>query len=191
MKIINISLKLVLLISLIVALTSYIPNLEGKGMAYRTPFYLIAISFLPLLSYIKKWKNYPYATDILLILPFLLDTFGNFLGYFDSIVFFDDLLHILNWILIVMSIQTFRLQNRNFNKDDYMFGVGMGTLIIVIWELLEWILSVDGLGLITALHLSYNDTMGDLFGSVLGSFIGSYFGISLSKYLSRKYQRAS
>ncbi len=40
---------------------------------------------------------YPYALDILLVLPFLIDTTGNVLDLYDTIDWWDDFNHFLNW----------------------------------------------------------------------------------------------
>ena len=48
----------------------------------------------------KRPDPYPYATDILLLLPFLIDTGGNALDLYDSVDWWDDLKHFVNGALL-------------------------------------------------------------------------------------------
>ena len=41
--------------------------------------------------------TYPYALDVLLVLPFLIDTAGNAANLYDTISWWDDVNHLVNW----------------------------------------------------------------------------------------------
>jgi hypothetical protein len=43
---------------------------------------------------------YPFAADILVVLPFLIDTIGNALDLYDTIDWWDDANHFVNWALL-------------------------------------------------------------------------------------------
>jgi hypothetical protein len=43
---------------------------------------------------------YPFAADILFVLPSLIDTIGNALDLYDTIDWWDDANHFVNWALL-------------------------------------------------------------------------------------------
>jgi hypothetical protein len=43
---------------------------------------------------------YPFAVDVLFVLPFLIDTIGNALNLYDTIDWWDDANHFVNWALL-------------------------------------------------------------------------------------------
>lgn len=181
MKSLNIFIKLFIFIAFFVALTFDVQNLAGKGMGFRAPLFVGVLFVLPAVSKLKKWKKYPHMADIFITLPFLLDTVGNYLGLFNSFTYFDDLLHLLNWAFFIIA---FHLLNPNKCKSylfSFLLGAGLGALLIVVWELLEWLVSIDGLGAVSDLQLSYEDTIGDLFLSTAGGILGSAIGTAKNK----------
>ena len=49
-------------------------------------------------------STYPFAADILLTLPFLIDTVGNAVDFYDSIWWWDDVNHLVNWALLAGAV---------------------------------------------------------------------------------------
>ena len=49
-------------------------------------------------------SSYPFAAGILLCLPFLIDTAGNAVDFYDTIVRWDDVKHLVNWALLSRAI---------------------------------------------------------------------------------------
>ena len=60
-----------------------------------------------------------------------------------------------------------------------LLGYGFGALMIVLWEIFEWVVSEDGFGGAGNLSLTYGDTIGDLALSSTGGLIGSVAGVYL------------
>lgn len=173
----NYAIKFALVASFAVALLVPIAVLEGKGMGVRAPVFTAPVWVVPLLAYVRKWRPYPHVADALLGVPFVLDTVGNILGLFDSIVIFDDVLHFVNWAFLVGAFHAFRFRNVHDSRDAVFLGAGFGALAIVFWELIEWIVSVDGLALADNLQLTYGDTVGDLVISTTGGIVGSWLAV--------------
>jgi hypothetical protein len=155
--------------------------LEGKNMAARAPIFLAPAVIVPVLARVRRWEPYPHVADALLSLPFLLDTLGNLLGFYDRYDATDDVLHFVNWVLLVMAYHAFRYRNVDDHRDAIMLGYGFGAIAIIAWEAFEWLISDDGPfagDVPDALSLSYGDTVGDLVisstGGLLGSLIGRY-----------------
>src|SRR4051794_37229549 len=80
----------------------HVGGFEGKGIGYRLPVYMIPVLVVPV-----NWlmgKSWNAALDIALTVPFLLDTLGNLFGLFDRWDSFDNVLHFVNWLVLVWGI---------------------------------------------------------------------------------------
>lgn len=175
----NYAIKVLLAVSFAIAIFFPPEVLEGKGMAFRAPLFLAPAVLVPVLAYTRAWHPYPHTGDALLSAPFLLDTLGNLLGFYDEYPVTDDVLHALNWVLLVAAFHAFRFRNVHDRRDAILLGYGFGALMIVLWEVLEWAVSEDGFGGAGNLSLTYEDTVGDLFLSSTGGLVGSLLAVAL------------
>ncbi len=171
--------KAALALAFVVALTVPLEQLEGKGMAFRFPLFMLSTVLVPL-AWRRRFRPYPAAADVLVVAPFLLDTLGNLVGLYDSYDVTDDVLHTLNWVLLVGAFHAWRFRrggsaNAMSRADAWLLGAGIGALAIVGWEIAEWIVAETGAG--GGLALTYGDTVGDLALSTAGGMIGSWLGV--------------
>ena len=134
---------------------------------------------VPIIGWRRRWEPYAHTADALLAAPFLLDTLGNLLGFYDDYSITDAVLHTVNWILLVAAFHAFRFRNIADDRDALLLGYGFGALAIVWWEVLEWLVSDEGLGGADGLSLTYGDTIGDLLLSSTGGLVGSWLAIRL------------
>lgn len=176
----NIAVKVALVACFFVAIF-IIPESEGvkgKGMEYRAPGFLGSAILVPIIAKVRKWDPYPHAADGLLAAPFLLDTFANTAGLYESFERTDDVLHLVNWILLVAAFAAFRFRNVHHSSDAIMLGYGFGGLAIIWWEAFEWLISSEGplLGG-DGLGLGYTDTIGDLVLSSSGGLLGAFLAL--------------
>ncbi len=109
--------------------------------------------------------------------PFLLDTLGNLLGIYDDFARTDDVLHALNWVLLVGAFHAFRFRNITDRRDAVLLGYGFGAITIVWWEVMECAVSEDGFGGAGGLALTYEDTVRGLMLSSTGGLIGSVLAV--------------
>ena len=174
---INLGVKLCLFSAFFVALVFQPDVVEGKAMPYRAPLFLAPAVIVPVLARTRGWRPYPHTADALLSAPFLIDTLGNLFGFYDSYSVTDDVLHAVNWVLLVAAFHAFRFRNVADNHDALLLGYGFGAIAIIWWEGLEWVVSTDGFGGAGGLDLTYGDTVGDLFLSSTGGLIGSIVGV--------------
>ena len=175
----NYAIKAALVLAFAIAIFFPPDVVEGKGMGFRAPLFLAPALLVPVLALVRNWEPYPHTGDALLSAPFLLDTLGNLLGFYDNYPVTDDVLHTINWILLVGAFHAFRFRNVHDRRDAVLLGYGYGALMIVLWEILEWAVSEDGFGGAGNLSLTYEDTIGDLFLSSTGGLIGSLLAVSL------------
>lgn len=175
----NIAMKVGIVLAFVVALAVPLDHLEGKAMGMRVPLFVGAAAVVPLIEHFRKEPRHPYPhiADGLLVAPFLVDTLGNVLGFYENFAVTDDVLHCINWILLVGAFQAFRFR-RTARREEAMFlGAGFGALAIVVWEIMEWAVDTTGAG--GGLGLTYSDTIGDLTLSTSGGVVGSILGVLL------------
>ena len=174
-----VGMKAALALAFVVALTVPLDQLEGKGMAFRFPLFMLSAVVVPL-AWRRRFSPYPAAADVLVVAPFLLDTLGNLVGLYDAYDVTDDVLHTINWVLLVAAFHAWRFRRGNSahamsKADAWLLGAGLGALAIVGWEIAEWIVAETGAG--GGLALTYGDTIGDLALSTAGGMIGSWLGV--------------
>jgi hypothetical protein len=148
-----------------------LPQFEGKGMAFRAPFYLLPMAAVP-----SGWRlrgrrpPYPYIADALVIAPFLADTLGNAFNFYNSFKSTDDVLHFINWVLLVAGITLLLLRTYLRPLAAWALAYGIGAAAIIWWEAAEWMVQELGTA---GLDLTYGDTIGDLVLSSTGGAVGA------------------
>lgn len=177
MTFVNYGVKAALCLAFFVALVFQPDVVEGKAMGFRAPLFLAPAIIVPILARWRNWDPYPHTADALLSAPFLVDTLGNLFGFYDAYGATDDVLHLLNWVLLVGAYHAFRFRNVHHNREAIFLGYGVGAVAIIWWEILEWLVSTDGIGGAGGLSLTYGDTIGDLLLSSTGGLIGSILGV--------------
>ena len=175
----NIAIKVGLAISFFVAIVVVPDSVDGKAMPMRAPLFMASAVLVPLIGWRRRWSPYAHTGDLLLAAPFLLDTLGTLFGLYDEYPATDDVLHALNWILLVGAFHAFRFRKVDDRRDAVLLGYGFGAIAIVWWEVLEWLVSTDGIGGADGLSLTYGDTIGDLLLSSTGGLLGSVVAVAL------------
>ncbi|MGH1491950.1 MAG: hypothetical protein ACRBK7_21605 [Acidimicrobiales bacterium] len=178
-KVANIAIKIALVAAFAVAIIFEPSGAQGKGMEYRAPAFLGSAILVPIIAIKRRWEPFPHTADALLAAPFLLDTLANTAGFYEQFNMTDDVLHLVNWILLVGAFHAFRFRNVHHRSDALLLGYGIGGLAIIWWEGFEWLLSTEG-PLASGgggLALGYTDTVGDLILSSSGGLLGSILAI--------------
>lgn len=178
-KWINYAVKILIFVAFFIAIFFPPDVLEGKAMGFRAPLFLAPAIIVPMLARFRNWEPYPHTADALLTAPFLLDTLGNLFGFYDRWLVTDDVLHAINWVLLVAAYHAFRFRNVFDRRQAIFLGYGVGAIAIIWWEILEWAVSVDGFGGAGGLALTYEDTVFDLFLSSTGGLVGSWLAVRL------------
>ena len=87
-----IGMKVALALAFVVALTVPLEHLDGKGMGFRFPLFMLSTVVVPIAWWRRRIEPYPATADVLIVLPFLLDTLGNLVGSYDTFTVTDDVL---------------------------------------------------------------------------------------------------
>src|SRR5205085_774371 len=72
-----------------------LPQFAGKAMTGRAIGYPVAALIVPVVWWLGRRRGwaYPYAVDVLVVLPFLIDMAGNAANLYDTVTWWDDLNH--------------------------------------------------------------------------------------------------
>jgi hypothetical protein len=174
----TVRIALVLAIAFSVAFPD-LPQFEGKGMAFRAPFYLLPMAAVPIGWRVRgRRPPYPYIADALVIAPFLADTLGNAFNFYNSFKSTDDVLHFINWVLLVAGITLLLLRTYLRPLAAWALAYGIGAAAIIWWETAEWAVQKAGTA---GLDLTYGDTIGDLVLSSTGGAVGAALAIALTR----------
>jgi hypothetical protein len=108
----------------------------------------------------------PYTAFTLIMLPFLIDVTGNSLDLYDSVDWWDDANHYVNWLLLLAGLGLLIAHEVRPDWAMTVFVTGLGAVLAIGWELGEWFTFIrHG----TELDTAYEDTLLDLTLGTLGS----------------------
>ncbi len=185
----NLGMKALLVGLLLFSVTADLDRFNGKAMLARAIAYPLAALIVPVAWRLRgQPQPYPHLIDILVVLPFVIDTGGNVLDLY-SLWWFDDLAHFLNWLILVSAFALAFRRTSLRPLAAWSIAVGFGAATEILWELGEY--AVMKLGS-SGLQLTYEDTIGDLALGGLGTLLGAtiVFG-AFRPGVAREMPRAS
>ncbi len=148
------------------AVATFVPGIErfeGKAFGARLLAYPAMMLTVPALWWIhertaKRRSPAPWYAFTLIMVPFLVDVTGNTLDLYDTVVWWDDLNHFMNWIPLSAGAGLLLTQGLTRRWQVVLMVAGIGALLAVGWELGEWYTFIrHG----TELDTAYEDTLGD------------------------------
>jgi hypothetical protein len=177
----TIALKALLIgLLLLAVLRPDLPQFEGKAMTGRAIGYPIAALIVPAVWWILRRRGrrvaYPYALDILLVLPFLIDVVGNALDLYDTLEWWDDANHFVNWGILTAAFGQLLLRLRLERWVVAGLAVGFGAVTAVLWEFAEYFAFIRNS---PELRTAYTDTLGDLALGLTGSVIAAAITVTV------------
>ncbi|HEX4747378.1 MAG TPA: hypothetical protein VFU99_10930 [Gaiellaceae bacterium] len=150
---------------------SGLEQFEGKAFGWRLLFYPLSAIVVPLGWWLAgKPRPYPYALDILLVSPFLVDVVGNTLDLYDSITWWDDLNHFVNWGLLCLAVGQLLLRFVLPRWALFLLVVGIGAIAAILWELAEYIAFIRNSA---EYDTAYTDTLGDMMLGLAGATVAA------------------
>jgi hypothetical protein len=139
---VSIALKVALL-GLLMAAVAFpdAARFEGKAMTARAIVYPLAVTVVPVVWWLLSRRRpvpYPYALDILWTLPFVVDTVSNALDLYNTVGWWDDATHLVNWVILVLAFGQLLLRLPVGRLATAGLCVGFGAVIAILWELAEY-----------------------------------------------------
>ncbi len=150
---------------LVATLLPDLPQLEGKAFGSR----LVAYPLLMTVPVLAWWlvarrcgdeEPLPWLGFTLIGVPFLVDVTGNSLDLYDTVSWWDDANHFVNWAFLCGGIGLLLLRSPRVRPDWLLvlLVTGIGALLAIGWELAEYATFIR-FG--TELDTAYTDTLGD------------------------------
>jgi hypothetical protein len=182
LRLVNLGAKSLLVVLLLHALLfPDLPQYVAKGMPYRLALYPLSALLVPVVVWLRRRRAadasvasrpYPDLIDLCAVLPFLIDTSGNAANLYDTVSWWDDLMHVLTWIPLVVA---FGLALRHWPNGRLVTAgltIAFGAVTHILWETGEYLTFVAHSP--TESASAYRDTIGDLNASLLGTLIGAF-----------------
>jgi hypothetical protein len=164
---INIAVKISLVLLLAFGALSGLERFAGKAFGWRLIGYSIAALVVPAIWAARGRRSpYPYASDILFVLPFLIDTAGNALDLYDTIDWWDDANHFVNWALLSGALAAALARTHIRGAELFGLVVGFGGVTAILWEIGEYFAFIRNS---SELSTAYTDTLGDMSLGLSGS----------------------
>ena len=148
---------------IVAGVASDLPQFAGKGFAARLVLYPLMMLVVPVwwwLTHRGRAHTAPIGGFTLVMLPFLVDVTGNTLDLYDSISWWDDANHFVNWLLLCLGLAlVLDVPALRPGWARAVVVIGGGALLALLWEIGEWYAFIrHGTELATA----YEDTLGDM-----------------------------
>src|SRR5712691_6595024 len=154
-----------------------LPQFQGKAVVGRALAYPLAALIVPAVWWIRGRRgSYPYALDILLVLPFLIDTAGNAANLYDTIDWWDDLNHFVNWAILTSAFGQLLVRLPVGRLAAWGLAVGFGAVTAILWEFAEYYTFIRNS---PELRTAYTDTLGDLALGLTGSVVAALVTVTL------------
>jgi hypothetical protein len=148
---------------------SGLQQFDGKAFGWRLLTYPLAAVLVPAVWWlVGKPPPYPYVIDMLLVAPFLVDVLGNTFDLYDTIGWWDDANHLVNWALLSSAIGLLLVRLGARPWSVLVTVTGLGAAIAILWELAEYLAFIRG-G--PEEKTAYTDTLGDELLGLLGAFL--------------------
>jgi hypothetical protein len=156
-----------------------LPQFQGKAMVGRALTYPLAAAIVPVVWWFRRHRErgpYPFALDILLVLPFLVDVAGNAANLYDTVGWWDDANHLVNWAFLVAAFGQMLVRVPLGRLNAFALAVGFGAVTAVLWEFAEYFTFIRNS---PELRTAYTDTLGDLALGLTGSVLAAGLTVTL------------
>jgi hypothetical protein len=152
-----------------------IERFEDKAFGARLAAYPVMMLFVPAIWWLTVKRKQPvtavpFVAFALIMLGFLVDTTGNSLDYYDTLEWWDDLNHFVNWIFLTSGIGLLIVGSVRPTWARVLLVAGLGSLLALGWEVGEWYTFIrHG----TEIETAYEDTLGDMTLGTLGGTLAA------------------
>jgi hypothetical protein len=143
-------------------------HLEGKGAGARAVGYPLLAFAVPTVWYVfwRSRASFPWTADLMITFTCFSDVLGNRMNLYDSIEWFDNLMHFVNTGLLSAAVILLTMHRSSTLAAVVERGLAFGVTAALAWELAEYVAflrwSPERLG-------AYADTLSDMTLGALGS----------------------
>lgn len=174
---------------------------QGKAFGARLVIYPVLMLSVPVCGWLLRRRSsatstaswpVPWGAFALWMAPFAIDVTGNTLDLYDTVSWWDDVNHLVNWALLSGGLGALAfLQQRPAHEPMrvpswvvVLAVTGLGAILAIGWEVGEWFTFIrHG----TELDVAYTDTLGDETLGTAGAFIAA---MAVSAIRARQHETA-
>lgn len=170
---------------LVATLATDLPQFAGKGFGARLAAYPVLMLLVPAAWFIVRQVRapavgqavVPWTAFALVMAPFLVDVTGNTVDLYDTVAWWDDANHFVNWFLLCTGIGLLLpLAGLAARWAIGLLVTGIGAVLALGWELGEWYTFIrHGTELATA----YQDTLADQVLGTAGAALAGFLVVHL------------
>jgi hypothetical protein len=171
-RLLDVTAKVALLLLLAGALVQpAAAQLDDKAPALRALSYSLFSFTVPALWLVlrRPRADFPWRADLLVTLPCFSDVLGNWMDLYDSVAWFDDVVHLVNTGLLTAAVLLLTTGGSGL-AALLERAMAFGATAAVGWELAEYFALLPGSA---QLPNAYVDTLGDLALGILGSALSA------------------
>jgi hypothetical protein len=162
-----------LVVLLWVAITNpELGHLRGKAAGLRAAGYPMMAFVIPAAWWVF-WRDrvsFPWVADLLVTLTCFSDILGNRMDLYDTVVWFDDLMHLMNTGLLTAAFLLLTLPRAASLGRTVERALAFGATVAIAWELAEY---AAFLSRSSERAFAYGDTLGDLTLGTLGAVVAA------------------
>ena len=170
------------------AVAEWVPGIDrfaDKAFGARLVAYPVMMLLTPAIWWLvnrghtrDRGTQPPYVAFALIMLPFLVDVTGNSLDLYDTVVWWDDFNHFINWVFLCLGLALVIAPALRPAWVLVALVTGFGCVLALGWELGEWYTFIrHG----TELETAYEDTLGDMALGTLGSLVAGFLVLRLGR----------
>jgi len=161
--------------------------MTGRVLAYPFAVVVVPLAWL-LVRRARPGATYPYALDVLVVLPFLGDAASAVAGFHERVWWWDELGHVACWAVLVAGVTLLLVRRTELPPAAAAgLGIGFGAVTAILWELAEFLVFLRHT---TDPMLSYTDTLSDMALGLAGSTAAAV-GVVLAARAERADARAT
>lgn len=141
-------------------------NVEDKAAGLRAAAYPMLAFTVPVVWWVlwRERTSFPWVADLLITSTCFTDTLGNRLDLYDTVVWFDDLMHLVNTGLLTAAVILLTMRHSSTVAAVVERSLAFGVTAAVGWEIAEYFAFISKS---SEKRHAYADTLGDLaLGSV-------------------------
>ncbi|GAB3254104.1 hypothetical protein [Kineosporia babensis] len=147
---------------------------EGKGFGARLVLYPAMMLAVPVIWWLvtKDRRDVPWAAFAWIMLPYLIDVTGNTLNLYDTVGWWDEANHFVNWMFLGLGAGLLITRGERGRArprwEIALLVAGIGAVMAIFWEVGEYYAFIRG-G--TELATAYTDTLSDEVLGTLGALL--------------------
>lgn len=145
-------------------------NVEDKAAGLRAAAYPALAFTVPVVWWVfwRERASFPWVADLLVTSTCFTDTLGNRLDLYDSVVWFDDVMHLVNTGLLTAAVILLTMRHSSTLAAVLERSLAFGVTAAVGWEIAEYFAFIANS---TEKRHAYTDTLGDLTLGSLGAVL--------------------